>query len=86
MKMKKIPLRKCIGCNESKPKSDLIRVVRTTDGNIEIDETGRVNGRGAYICKNKDCFNKAEKADKISKALETEVTKEKYESLKELIE
>lgn len=86
MKVKKIPLRKCIGCSESKPKKELIRVVRTTEGEIVIDETGRVNGRGAYICKDIDCFNKAEKSDRLSKVLEVEVTKEKYEALRELLE
>ena len=57
-KTKKIPMRMCSGCRESKPKSELIRVVRTPDGNIVVDKTGKVSGRGAYLCKNEECLKK----------------------------
>ena len=55
----KTPQRKCIGCNESKPKKELIRIVRTPEGEMLLDSTGRANGRGAYICNNIDCLQKA---------------------------
>ena len=55
---KKIPMRKCLGCMQSFPKNDLIRIVRTVEGEIALDTTGRLNGRGAYVCKNKDCLAK----------------------------
>ena len=55
--MKKIPLRRCLGCYESKPKNELCRIVRKTDGEICLDKTGKINGRGAYICYNKECLD-----------------------------
>ena len=60
--MKKIPLRRCLGCFESKPKNELCRVVKTADGEIILDKTGKKNGRGAYICSNRECLEKAIKA------------------------
>ena len=73
MKTKKIPMRMCSGCRESKPKSELIRVVRTPDGNIIVDKTGKVSGRGAYLCKNEECFKKSVKSKALSRALEVNV-------------
>ena len=61
MATKKVPLRMCIGCREMKPKAELYRVVKTPDGNIVIDKTNKLSGRGAYICKCGDCLKKAEK-------------------------
>ena len=65
--MKKVPQRRCIGCFESKPKNELIRVVRATDGKICVDKTGKINGRGAYICYNVECLEKAIKGKKLEK-------------------
>ena len=61
-KVKKIPLRKCTGCGQSFPKRDLIRVVRSPEGDVSLDFTGKKSGRGAYVCKNAQCFKKARKA------------------------
>lgn len=83
LKKKKIPLRMCLGCQEMKPKKELIRIVRSAEnGEIKIDLTGKMAGRGAYICKNIGCFEKAYKAKKLEKALEHSVSPEVYETLK----
>lgn len=74
MKTKKIPMRMCSGCRESKPKSELIRVVRTPEGNIIVDKTGKVSGRGAYLCKNEECFKKSVKSKALSRALEVNIS------------
>ncbi len=66
---KKIPLRKCTGCNEMKPKKELMRVLKDSEDNICIDTTGRKNGRGAYVCKNKECLNKAIKTKALNRSL-----------------
>lgn len=66
-------MRMCSGCRESKPKNELIRVVRTPEGNIVIDKTGKVSGRGAYVCKNEECFKKSVKSKALSRALEVAV-------------
>ena len=63
--MKKKPQRTCIGCNVQKDKNDFVRIVKSKEGNITIDKTGKASGRGAYICHNVDCFNKAKKNKKI---------------------
>ena len=78
---KKIPLRQCVGCCERKAKGELIRVVRTPDGVIELDITGRKNGRGVYICHSKKCFNKARKSGRLATHLECEIPEEIYEAL-----
>lgn len=85
MKKKKIPLRKCVACNEGKPKKELIRIVRNTDGKVEVDLTGKMNGRGAYICPDLNCLEKVKKSKRLSKVLETEVTDEVYNRLYEII-
>ena len=69
MKTKKIPLRMCLGCNEMKPKRDLIRIVKSSEGEVSLDFTGKKSGRGAYICRNADCFRKAKKARRFEKSL-----------------
>ena len=84
MKTRKIPMRMCIVTKEKYPKNDLIRVVKTEEG-IIVDETGKVNGHGAYLKKDKAVFEKAEKTKILNKVLETEVPKEVYESLNKLI-
>ncbi len=82
MQQKKIPLRRCSGCGESKPKKELIRVVRTPEGSVELDLTGKKNGRGAYLCRSADCLKKAEKAKRFDRAFETQVPPEVYEALR----
>lgn len=69
----KTPQRKCIGCNESKPKKELIRIVRTPEGEMLLDSTGRANGRGAYICNNIDCLQKAIKTKGLNRAFKMNV-------------
>ena len=86
MKTKKIPLRKCIGCNEQFVKNDLIRVVKTKENEFFIDFTGKANGRGAYICKNSDCFNLAQNKNAFSRAFGIKVPDEIYEKLKKEFE
>ncbi|MBQ6106031.1 MAG: YlxR family protein [Lachnospiraceae bacterium] len=80
-KTKKIPLRKCTGCGESKPKKELIRVIRTPEETVEIDRTGKKNGRGAYLCDNIECFLKAKKSHAIERSLEITFSEELYEAL-----
>lgn len=82
--MKKKPQRTCIGCNEQKDKSDFIRIVKDKQGNICIDKTGKLSGRGAYICHNVECFNKAKKSKKIEKVFETKLTDEIYNDLEKI--
>jgi predicted RNA-binding protein YlxR (DUF448 family) len=80
-KIKKVPIRKCVGCNESKPKTELIRVVRSPEGVISLDFTGKKSGRGAYICKNINCLRKARKAKRIERALECEIPNDVYDAI-----
>ena len=84
--MKKIPLRRCLGCFESKPKNELYRIVITTEGEIVLDKTGKKNGRGAYICSNKECLEKAIKAKRLEKEFETKISNEIYDELRKIIE
>ena len=85
-KAKKIPERRCIGCSESFAKKDLIRVVRTADGNVELDFTGKKSGRGAYICKKLSCFKKARKANRFPRNLDCEIPDEVYTALEAELE
>ena len=73
MTEKKVPLRRCAGCNEQKPKKELVRVVRAPDGTVFLDETGKQNGRGAYLCPKKACLLKARKNGRIARSLEVAV-------------
>ncbi|MBP1744032.1 MAG: hypothetical protein H6Q58_1010 [Firmicutes bacterium] len=82
MKAKKIPQRMCTGCSEMKSKKELIRVVKNKEGEVSIDLTGKKSGRGAYICKNQECFEKAYKTKRLEKNLETKIDEELYNSLK----
>ena len=81
MAAKKIPMRMCTGCREMKPKKELVRVVKTTENEIKLDLTGKLNGRGAYICKNKECLAKAKKTNALSRAFEMAVSEEIYNQL-----
>ena len=83
--MKKIPLRRCLGCYESKPKNELYRIVRTTEGEIVLDKTGKKNGRGAYICSSKECLERAIKGKKLEKEFETKISDEIYEELRNIM-
>lgn len=83
--MKKIPQRTCLGCGEAKNKKELIRIVKQSDGKIFIDKTGKANGRGAYICNNVECLDKAIKSKRLDKNFETEINNEIYESLRGVI-
>ena len=80
--MKKIPMRSCVITGEKLPKKDLIRVVRTPEGNVIVDESGKANGRGAYLKKDIETFEKAEKSKILNKRLEVEVPSSIYEELK----
>jgi uncharacterized protein len=71
--MKKIPMRRCMGCNISKPKKELIRIVRMAGGGVSVDLTGKTNGRGAYVCRDRSCIQKAIKTKRLEKSLETAV-------------
>lgn len=81
MSVKKIPLRMCIGCREMKPKQELYRVVKTPEGEILIDKTNKLSGRGAYICKCTDCLKKAEKSNALARAFEISIDNEIYSRL-----
>lgn len=86
MAEKKIPLRKCTGCNEMKPKKELIRVLKTTEAEIVLDKTGKKNGRGAYLCNSLECFKQARKTKGLERSLQVKIPDEIYEMLeKELI-
>ena len=86
MKMKKIPMRTCVITNEKLPKSELIRVVRTPEGEIVIDSTGRVNGRGAYLKSDLEVFEKAKKNKALNRHLEVEVPDSIFEELKSYVD
>ena len=78
---KKIPLRQCVGCCERRAKGELLRVVRTPEGEITLDFTGRKNGRGVYLCNNAKCLNKARKSGKLASHLECSIPDEIFEAL-----
>ena len=82
MAERKIPLRKCIGCGEMKDKRTLVRIVRNKEGEISVDLVGKKPGRGAYICKNIDCLEKAQKAKRLERAFSTKIEPEIYESMR----
>ena len=95
--MKKVPLRKCTGCGEMKEKRELIRVVKAPEkkdengnvisgGEISLDLTGRKSGRGAYVCKNADCFEKARKAKRFERSLSCKIPEEVYEQMSKELE
>ena len=86
MKVKKIPLRMCTGCMEMKPKKELIRVVKSPDGEVSVELTGKKSGRGAYVCKNSECLEKAFKAKRLSRNLDVVIDEEIYNRLRNEIE
>ncbi len=82
MKTRKIPMRKCIGCMESFPKKELVRIVKNKENEIKLDLVGKLNGRGTYICKKTECFEKAIKSKRLAKSVEMEIPVEVYEQIK----
>lgn len=82
MKTRKIPMRKCIGCMESFPKKELCRIVKNKDNEINLDLSGKLNGRGIYICKKAECFEKAIKTKRLAKSLEVEIPENIYNAIK----
>ncbi len=80
---KKIPQRTCMACQEKKDKRELVRIVRSPEGEISVDLTGKKPGRGAYICPNLECLQKVIKSKRLERSLETTISQEIYESLKE---
>lgn len=86
LKQKKIPLRMCLGCQEMKPKRELIRIVKNKENETSIDFTGKKQGRGAYICKSVQCFDKARKGKRLEKAFESQISEDIYDTLKKQLE
>ena len=78
---KKIPLRQCVGCREMKPKKELIRVVKSPEGEVSLDFKGKKPGRGAYVCPRAACLAKARKAKRIERALEVAIPPEVYDAM-----
>ena len=85
MNNKKQPARTCMACNEQKDKKDLLRIVRSKDGIIEVDLTGKKNGRGAYVCKNEECLNKLIMSKRLDRLFGQEVPNEIYENIRGVI-
>ncbi len=86
MTEKKMPMRKCIGCNEMKDKKELIRIVRNSSGEIDVDPIGKMPGRGAYICKSVNCFDTAFKAKRLERAFKNRIPDDVYMKLREVLE
>lgn len=80
---KKIPLRQCVGCGEMKSKKEMVRVLKTAEGDIVLDVTGKKNGRGAYLCHSADCMKKARKNKGLERSLKTNIPDEIYRKLEE---
>ena len=79
-------MRRCRGCNEQKPKSELLRVVRSPEGEISLDFTGKKNGRGAYLCRKVACLKKARKGNRLGRELEAEIPEAVYDALERELE
>ena len=86
MSVKKIPLRQCIGCGVMKSKKEMIRVIKTAEGEILLDATGRKNGRGAYLCPSMECFKKAVKGRGLERSFKMAIPREVYETLEKEME
>ena len=81
--MKKVPMRQCVGCHNMVSNREMIRVIKTSDGQIMLDATGKKNGRGAYICNSRECLEKAIKSRSLERSLKAAIPSEIYDSLKE---
>lgn len=82
---KKIPMRKCVATGEQLPKKELLRIVRTPEGEVKIDETGKMNGRGAYLKREKEAFEIAKKKESLQRALEVEIPDEFWDELESVL-
>lgn len=78
---RKTPLRMCMGCGEMKPKSELVRIVRSPEGEVSLDTTGKKPGRGAYLCRNADCLNAARKKRRAERALDVQIGEDIYQTM-----
>jgi predicted RNA-binding protein YlxR (DUF448 family) len=83
---RKIPMRQCLGCNEHKPKIELVRILRTPEGEITLDLTGKKSGRGAYICYDVKCLKRARKSKRIDKSLQVDIPEEIYDKMESELE
>lgn len=83
---KKIPMRQCLGCREMKPKRELIRAVKSPDGEVNLDFKGKMPGRGAYLCPNGECLKKAMKSKALERAFSVQIHEEIYEELRQQME
>ena len=86
MQQRKIPMRQCVGCREMKPKKELIRAVKSPEGNISLDFRGKVPGRGAYVCPDPACLKRAIKSKALERAFETQIPQEIYDGLVQAME
>ena len=86
MPTRRIPMRKCTGCNEMKPKKELVRVVRSPEGEVSLDLTGKKPGRGAYVCRNPECLKKARKAKRFENAFSCVIPDGVYDKMEEELE
>lgn len=84
--IRKIPMRTCLGCNEMKPKKELVRVVRSPEGEFSLDLTGKKNGRGAYICRDPECLRKARKCGRFEKSFSCKIPDELFENMERELE
>lgn len=85
MKQKKVPVRRCSGCGERKEKFELVRVVRSPEGEVSLDLTGKKSGRGAYICRSVSCLHKAQKAKRFERAFECSIPEAVYAAMEEML-
>ncbi|MBO5295034.1 MAG: YlxR family protein [Clostridia bacterium] len=85
-KVKKIPMRQCLGCNEHKPKMELLRVVRSPEGEISLDFRGKKSGRGAYVCRDVKCLRRARKSGRIAKNLDCPISDAVYDAMEQELE
>ncbi len=85
-KVRKIPVRQCLGCNEHKPKKEMLRVLRTPEGEIILDFTGKKSGRGAYICPKASCLKRARKSRRIDRTLECDIPEAVYDAMEKALE
>ena len=86
MQQKRIPMRQCVGCREMKPKKELIRAVKSPEGNISLDFRGKAPGRGAYVCPDPACLKRAIKSKALERAFETQIPQEIYDGLVQAME
>ena len=86
MKIKKVPMRRCTGCMVSKPKKECIRICRTPEGELKVDPTGKLNGRGAYVCRNIECFDKMAKGRRLNREFEMQIPESAYAELQNSFE